>query len=147
MKATFSTTVLQAEGKNATGLRIPAEVIAALSASKKPPVVVTIAGYTYRSTVAVYGDAFLVSLSQEHRRAAGVEAGDGVEVTLELDREPRTVVVPDDLAAALGARPGAMEAFDALAYSARKEHVRQVKSAKAQATRERRITAIVEKLG
>jgi len=42
--------------------------------------------------------------------------------------------------------PGARAAFEALAYSARKEYVRQVESAKAQETRERRIAGIVAKL-
>ena len=68
-------------------------------------------------------------------------------MTLVLDTEPRTVEVPEDLAAALAARSGARAAFDALAYSARKEHVRQVTEAKAQETRERRIAKIVAGLG
>lgn len=147
MKQTFTTTVVQAEGKNATGLRIPVEVIAGLGSSKKPAVIVTIADYTYRSTVAAYsGDVFMLPISQEHRAAAGVKAGDEVEVTLELDTTPRTVEVPDDLAAALAGQPGATAAFDALSYSVRKEHARQVESAKAQETRERRIAGIVAKL-
>jgi uncharacterized protein YdeI (YjbR/CyaY-like superfamily) len=86
-------------------------------------------------------------LSQERRAAAGVEAGDVVKVTLELDTAPRTVEVPADLAAALAAKPGARAAFDALSYTARKEHVRQVESAKAQDTRERRIAKFVASLG
>jgi hypothetical protein len=146
MKATFTTTVVRAEGKNATGLRVPAEAVAAMGTKKRPSVKVSISGYTYRSTVAAYGDVFMLPLSAEHREAAGVEAGDEVEVTIELDVEPRTVEVPEDLAAALAEKPGARERFDALAYSARKEHVRQVESAKAQETRERRIAGIVAKL-
>lgn len=146
MKTTFTTTVTQAEGLNATGLPVPAEAVAALGKGKKPPVKVTLGGYTYRSTVAAYGDVFMLPLSQEHRKAAGVQAGDQVEVTLELDQEPRTVDVPDDLAAAL-ATAGVREGFDALSYTMRKEHVRQVESAKAQDTRTRRITNIVAKLG
>ncbi|CAA9520627.1 MAG: hypothetical protein AVDCRST_MAG73-151 [uncultured Thermomicrobiales bacterium] len=147
MSATFTTTILQAEGKNATGLRVPAEAIAALGTQMRPPVTVRIGGYAYRSTVAVFGDVFMLPLSAEHRAAAGVAAGDEVEVTLELDLEPRTVAVPEDLAAALAAKPGATAAFDALAPSRRKEHVRQVEDAKSPATRERRIAGIVAKLG
>ena len=147
MAVTFTTSVVQAEGKNATGLRIPADVIASLGTQKRPKVIVSLNGYTYRSTVAAYGDVFMLPVSAEHREAAGVNAGDAVEVTLELDTEPRTVAVPDDLAAALVQKPGATETFDALAYSVRKEHVRQVESAKSQQTRERRIAAIVAKLG
>ena len=145
MKATFTTTIFQAEGLNATGIRVPPEVVASLGKCKKPPVKVTLVGYTYRSTVAVYGDAFLLPLAQEHRQAAGVKAGDEVEITLELDEEPRTVELPDDLAAALDAA-GARAAFDKLAPSARKEHVRQVETAKAQDTRDRRVAKIVSSL-
>jgi hypothetical protein len=146
MKATFTTTLLQAEGKNATGLRVPAEAIAALGTQKRPKVIVYLNDYTYRSTVAAYGDVFMLPVSAEHREAAGVKAGDEVEVTLELDQEPRTVVVPEDLAAALAEQPGAAAAFDALSYSQCKEYARQVESAKAQETRQRRIAGIVAKL-
>lgn len=103
-------------------------------------------GYTYRSTIAAYGDVFMLPLSAEHRRAAGVQAGDQVEVTIELDEEPRTVAVPDDLAAALAAQPGAAAAFERLSYTLRKEYVRQVESAKAPETRHRRIAGIVANL-
>ena len=146
MPVTFSTTLLKAEDVNATGIRVPAEAIAALGSGKKPKVVVRLNGYSYRTTVAAYGDVYMLPVSAEHRTAAGLAAGDSVEVTLELDTEPRTVEVPADLAAALASQPGVAEAFDRLAYSARKEHVRQVETAKAQATRERRIAAIEAKL-
>jgi hypothetical protein len=147
MKATFMTTVLKDDKVNATGLPVPAEAVAALGSHKKPRVTVQIAGYTYRSTIAAFGEVFMLPLSAEHRQAAGVKAGDVVEVTLELDIEPRTVEIPADLAAALAQKPGAAAAFDALAFSMRKEYVRQVETAKAQETRERRIAAIAAKLG
>ena len=146
MKATFTTPVVQAEDSNATGLRVPAEVIAALGAGKRPKVTVSLNGYTYRNTVAAYGDLFMLPLSAEHRAAAGVQAGDQVEVTIALDLAPRIVEVPADLAAALAATPGATAAFDALSYTMRKEYVRQVEEAKAAATRERRIAGILVKL-
>ena len=146
MKTTFTTTVTQEEGMNATGLPVPTEAVAALGTRKRPPVVVTLAGYSYRSTVAAYGDVFMLPLNAEHRTAAGLKAGDEVTVTLELDETPRTVDVPDDLAAALAAQPGARARFDALAYSARKEHVRQAETAKAAETRTRRIAKIVAEL-
>jgi hypothetical protein len=147
LKKTFTTTIQKAEGLNATGIRVPAEVIAAFGTHKRPKVNVTLNGYTYRSTVAAYGDVFMLPLAQDHRAAAGVEAGDQVDVTLELDTEPRTVEVPEDLRAALSEKAGALEAFEALSYSKRKEFARQVNEAKAQETRTRRITGIVAKLG
>lgn len=146
MTATFATVVQKEEGMNATGLPVPAEAVAALGKGKRPKVTVSLNGYTYRSTVAAYGDVFMLPLSAENREAAGVQAGDQVEVTIELDLEPRTVDVPGDLAVALAEAPGATEAFDRLSYTTRKEYVRQVESAKAQETRSRRIAGIAAKL-
>jgi hypothetical protein len=145
MKMTYTTTVYQEEGMNATGLPVPAEVVTALGSGKRPKVKVHLGDYSYRSTVAAYGGMFMLPLAAEHRQAAGLAAGDEVEVTLELDTEPRTVEVPDDLAAALEAA-GVREAFDALSYTMRKEHVRQVETAKAQETRDRRVAKIVASL-
>ena len=147
MKATFITTVLQDEGSNATGLPVPAEAVAAMGKGKKPPVKVSIGSHTYRSTVAAYGDVFMLPLSAQNRQAAGVKAGDTVEVTIELDTEARTVEVPADLARALAEKPGATAAFEALSYTLRKEYVRQVETAKATETRLRRIAGIVAKMG
>jgi DNA-binding protein YbaB len=145
MKATYSTTVRKDDEKNATGLQVPDEAVAALGSGKKPKVKVSLNGYTYRTTVAVMDRVFMIPLSQEHRAAAGVKGGDVVEVILELDTEPRIVEIPDDLSAALKAQ-NALDAFDRLAYTARKEFVRQVETAKAQETRQRRIAGIVAKL-
>jgi len=147
MGVTYTTIIASEPGKNVTGLPVPTEVVAALGTQKKPKVEVSLKGYTYRSTVAVFGDVFILPLSQEHRAAAVVQAGDQVEVTLELDLEPRIVELPDDFKAALAGKVGALEAFEAQAFSIRKEYVRQINEAKAQATRERRIAGIVEKLG
>jgi uncharacterized protein YdeI (YjbR/CyaY-like superfamily) len=88
----------------------------------------------------------LLLFSEIHRKAAGVKAGDQVEVTLELDLEPRTIEVPDDLAVALAEVEGATPAFDALAPSKCKDFVRQVNEAKTKETRDQRIAAIVAKL-
>lgn len=145
-RVTFTTEVRSAETKNATGIWIPAEAISALGSSKKPKVAVSLNGYTYRTTVAVYGDEFVVPLNAEHRSAARVTAGERHEITLTLDLEPRTVDVPDDLREALAAQPGANERFDSLAYSHRKEHVRSVNDARSDETRKRRIAAVVSKV-
>jgi hypothetical protein len=139
---TFTAT-LQLAGKTATGMTVPDEVVEELGVGKRPPVKVTINGYTYRSTVAVMGGRYMVGVAAEHRAAAGVAAGDTLEVTLELDAEPRTVDVPADLAKALKAAK-ATDAFERLSYTHRKEHVRAVEEAKTPETRARRIATAVE---
>jgi len=146
MGVTFRTTLLKDDTLDATGIVVPAEVVAALGGSKRPAVSVVIGDYTYRSTVASMGGMFLIPFAQEHRARTGLGPGAAIEVTLELDTAPRTVDVPADLAAALDARPGARDAFDRLSYSARKEHVRQVETAKAADTRSRRIERIIDAL-
>ncbi|PPF34023.1 YdeI/OmpD-associated family protein [Pseudoclavibacter sp. AY1H1] len=138
------TTTMSLVGRN-TGIEVPVEVIERLGAGKKPAVVVTVNGYTYRSTVAVMGGRFLISFSAEKRKETGIEGGDPITVVIELDTEPRTTEVPADLAEALD-DAGALARFDALSPSARKAHVTKVESAKADATRERRIAAVVASL-
>jgi hypothetical protein len=141
---TFRTTILQT-GKNTAGIQVPEEIMEKLGPSKRPLVRVTVKKYNYRSAVAVMGGKFMVGLSAENRQAAGVQGGEAVDVTIALDLEPRTVELPKDFKAALvGA--GVLKAFENLAPSMQKEYVRQVVEAKAQETRERRISKLVEKL-
>jgi hypothetical protein len=146
MAISFRTSLLKDDTLDATGIVVPADVVASLGGSKRPPVTVTIGDYTYRSTVAPMGGQYLIPFAKEHRARTGLVPGEAIEVTLELDTTPRTVEVPADLAAALDARPGARDRFEHLSYSVRKEHVRQVETAKAAETRERRIVRIVDGL-
>lgn len=135
-------TTLVSNGRTATGIRVPPEIVANLGKGKRPPVSVTINdGHTYRSTVAVMGGEYLVGVSAENRVKAGVVAGDVIDVELELDTSPREVTVPDDLAAALD--PEARRRFDGMSYSNRLRHVLAVEGAKAAQTRQRRIAAVV----
>jgi len=137
---------LELNGKTATGIEVPEDVVAALGSHKRPPVQVTIGDYTYRSTVARMGGRFLLPVSAEVRKGAQVAAGDEIDVEVVLDDAPREVALPDDLAAALAAVDGVRARFDALNYTARKEAVRGVEEAKAAVTRERRIAKVVDGL-
>lgn len=139
-------TTLKLEGKTATGFRVPPDVVEAMGKGKRPPVTVTINGYTYRSTVAAYGEIYMLPLAAEHREAAGVAAGDEIEVDLERDDAPRDVAVPTDFAAALDAEPAARRTFDALSNSNKKWHVLSVEGAKTEETRQRRIEKSVATL-
>jgi hypothetical protein len=140
----FSTTMLQ-DGNN-TGIEVPADVIAALDAGKRPPVVVNVNGYEYRSTVAPMGGKYLLPFSAERRSESGINGGDAIDVELTLDTAPRTVEVPADLRAALDASPTVAAAWEKLAYTHKKEHARSVLDAKKAETRSRRIAAVIAKL-
>lgn len=137
---------LETNGRTATGIEVPTSVVDALAAGKRPPVRVTLHEHTYRTTVARMGGRFLVPVSAEVRKAAGVTAGDELDVGIELDDAPRTVEVPADLAAALAEAPAAAQAWEKLAYTHQKEWARSVEDAKKPETRARRIAAAVEAL-
>jgi hypothetical protein len=137
---------IQGTGKTAAGIHVPDEVVEALGPSRKPAVRATINGYTYRSSVASMGGVFMLGVSNEVRRSAGVEAGQEVDIDLELDTEPREVVVPPDLAAALAADDAARRAFEALSYSNKRRIVIPIDDAKTPETRQRRIDKSIEGL-
>jgi hypothetical protein len=140
------TATLEQHGRTATGMEVPDEVVAALGSGKRPAVTVTVNGHTWRSTVAVMGGRNLLGVSAENRAAAGVSAGDLLEVDVELDTEKREVEVPADLAAALATNAAARAAFEALSYSNRSRYVLAVNGAKAEETRARRIAKTIEEL-
>lgn len=138
------TTSLEPRGPAAAVVLDETQVANVGESAKRFPVRATVNGYTWRTSVARMGGEFLVGLSREVRQAAGVEAGDSVEVTLELDTAPRAVEVPEALAAGLAADPEAKAAFDAMAFTHRKEYARWVAEAKREETRQRRAEQAVE---
>ena len=145
MSKTFVARIHKHPTMNATGIIVPAAIVASLGKGKKPAVKVTLNGYTYRSTVAVMGGQFMIGLSAENRKAAGLAGHEELEVRLEVDTQPRTTAVPADLKRAL-VKAKVLEAFEQAAPSRRKEFVRQVEDAKKAETRTRRIHKIVESL-
>ncbi|QQR34855.1 DUF1905 domain-containing protein [Devosia oryziradicis] len=140
----FKTSILQT-GNN-TGIEVPAEVVEGLGGGRKPAVIVTIGDYGYRSSIAVMGGKFLISLSAERRAQSGIKGGDAVEVELALDTQPRDVAIPDDLALALAGDAAAKAFFDTLSHSNKQRHVLSITDAKTPETRSRRIDKVMEAL-
>jgi antitoxin component of MazEF toxin-antitoxin module len=141
----FQATV-QLDGKTATGINVPDHVVQALGGGNRPPVRVTLAGYSYRTTVARMGGQFKFPISAAVREQAGVAAGDRVDIEIELDTSPREVEIPPALAAVLDANPDAKVAFGKLSYSNQRRHVLAVEGAKTDETRQRRLQKIVSEL-
>jgi hypothetical protein len=143
MSAQRFRTTLVLRGRTATGISVPPEVVEALGGSGRPAVTVTLhtghGTHRYRSTVATMGGEHLVGVSAENRAAAGVTAGDEIEVELALDTAPRVVEVPEDLASALADDPAARSFFDTLPYSHQRAYTLWVQDAKKPETRARRV--------
>lgn len=140
------TTELLLEGKTATGVDVPPEVVEALGGGGRIAVRVAINGVEYPSTVATWKGQTRIPVSAEIRSAAGIAAGDNIEVDVVRDDAPRTVEVPEDLQAALDDDPAVRSAFAALSYSNQRRHVLAVTGARAAETRARRIAVVVGEL-
>ena len=138
------TTQFQARGPAAAVVLDDDQVAEVGEGPKRFPVVATVNGYTWRTSVARMKGEFLVGLSREVRQGAGVKAGDEVEVTVELDVAPREVDVPAALAEALAADPDASASFERMAFTHRKEYARWVAEAKREETQQRRVQQALE---
>jgi hypothetical protein len=138
--------VIESSGKTATGIQVPEEVVTALGSGKRPAVSVTMNNFTYRTTVAPLGGVYMIPVSSEIRKAAGVAAGDHVEVDLQLDTQPREVSVPPDFAEALARDAAALRFFESLSYSNKRRFVLGIEEAKTAETRQRRIEKAISTL-
>lgn len=135
--------VLQLNGRTATGIRVPAEVLTAVGGGKRPKLRVTVRGYTYRTTVGSVNGVAMLPVSADVRQAAGITAGDELDVTVEPDAEPREVPLPADLVAALDEHPEARQFYDSLSYSRQLAYVTWIEDAKRTETRSRRVAETV----
>jgi hypothetical protein len=133
-------------GKTATGLPVPEDVVASFGSGRRYPVVVTLNGYSYRTTVSWYGGQFVVPLSAEHREASGVVANQEVEVEMTLDTAPREVEIPEDLATAFEAEPAAKAFFGTLSNTNKKTYTTWIESAKKEETRRDRVAKAISLL-
>lgn len=107
----------------------------------------TVDGVGYRSSLMKYSGVFHMGVHKATLAAAGVEAGDAVEVAIEIDDQPLPAdTVPPDLAKALAKNSAAKAGFMAQSPAHKREHVRYVIEAKQAATRERRIAKTVATL-
>jgi hypothetical protein len=132
---------------NTAGFRIPDEVVEELAGGRRPKVVVTVGPHTWRSSIAnMGGEQFWLGVSLANRAAAGVAAGQTLDVQIELDTAPRTVDVPDDLAGELDRDPAARAAWDRWSFTRQKEAARALTEAKKPETRTRRLEKVLAEL-
>ncbi len=137
---------LERTGANTAGFRIADDVVEELAGGRRPKVVVTVGPHTWRSSIANMGGEFWLGVSKENREAAGVTAGETLDLELALDTAARTVDVPDDLAAELARDPAVRTAWAGWSFTRRKEAARQLTEARKPETRERRLLKVLAEL-
>ncbi len=145
-EARFATT-LSATGGNNVAVVVPDDVVRSFGRGQRVPVAVTVNdSYTYRSTISPMGGRSLISFNAATRSATGLAAGAEVLIRLVVDDQPRTVDVPEVLAAALASDAEAAAAWVRLSYSVQRRHADSITGAKTEATRERRLGAVLAAL-
>jgi hypothetical protein len=118
----------------------------ALWGEARPPVAGTVNGVPFRGRLMVYDGVTVLGLTNAFRARAGIGEGEMVEVVMERDDAPREVEEPPALTAALERDEEARAAFDALAFSHRREYAQWIAEAKREETRERRVRQTLERL-
>lgn len=137
---------LQPRGPAAAIVLTEEQVAAIGEGAKAFPVVASIGGHTVKGRVTSRRGEFLLGFSRAAREAAGLEIGSDLTIEIALDDTPREVEVPPQLAAALRSDEAARVAFDALAYTHRKEFSRWIADAKREETRDRRVAQTIDML-
>jgi bifunctional DNA-binding transcriptional regulator/antitoxin component of YhaV-PrlF toxin-antitoxin module len=130
---------LRLNGKTATGVPVPESVIEGLGGGRRPQVRVSLNGHSFQTSLGTMSGQVLIPVSAAVRSAAGIEAGDRVDVEIELATEPTPVAVPDDLQAALAAEPDAHAFFDGLTASQKRGYTEWIEQAKKAETRRSRL--------
>jgi hypothetical protein len=138
--------IILATGKNAAGIKVPAAIVDQLGAGKKPAVVVTLNGFSYRSSIASMDGSFMISVSQDTRAKSGLEAGQEVEVQLEVDTQPRVLELTPEIQQALDQHPQAKERYQSLSYSKQRWLMEPIMAIKGEETRTNRIARAIQQL-
>lgn len=131
---------------NATAVEVPEVVTQSLGSGARPPVRITINGHTWRSRIAVMRGSSLIGISASNREASGIKLGELIEITVDLDSEPRVVELPADLAAAFSASKKLRATVESLPFGLKRKHVATIEDSKSETTRQRRIDKLVAEL-
>jgi hypothetical protein len=128
-------------------LAIPVAVTKAFGSKARLPVVGTINGFAFRSSILPEGDGtHSLAVNKQMQAGANARAGDTVNVAMELDRGERVVELPPELQQLLDRDVKAAQAFAGMSYSCRKEYADWIAEAKRTETKEARVKKAREML-
>jgi len=135
------------EGKGWTFVTLPAAASGKLPGRGRVAIQGTINGFPFRSSAFPDGKgSHTIMINAAMREGGRVGPGEAARFVIEPASDDVAVEVPADLEAALAGSPEARARFDAVTPKARAEWVAWIESAKAEATRERRVTQTLERL-
>ncbi len=139
----FKVKLFGQEGSSVAALQPPFNVVEVFQRKGRVPVKGTINSFPFRSSLMNMGDGHMMVVNAELRAGAKCKAGDTVSVVMELDEDARKIELPAYLKKIIASDPVAKEAWQKLAFTHQKEHVRAIEDAKRPETREKRIAAML----
>lgn len=99
----------------------------------------------YRGSLAkMKSNCHMLGLTQEVRKNLGKSFGEVVSVKLWEDKEERMVEIPEDVLMVFEKNKDALELYQKMSYTHRKEYMRWIAEAKKQETRENRKVKMIE---
>lgn len=142
----FQATLTRQPDSSATFIMIPFDVHEKWGVRARVPVKGTINNHPFRGSIVPYGGIHYLGVNRDLRDAASVKAGDVIQVELEVDNEPRTVVLPPDLQSALDTNPPAKIRWQKLSFTHQREYIQALDEAKKPETRAKRVANTIDKL-
>jgi hypothetical protein len=126
---------------------VPEDVVRALGGKGRIPVNATFGDIPYRgSIVSMGGGTHVLGVLKAIVDELGIDFGDPIEVTVELDTRERTVAIPVEVTAAMKKEPALQGAWEGLSFTRRKELAHSIDEAKRPETRARRLERILGEL-
>jgi len=145
IKQEFTAVIKQHGSINGAYVEPPFDVQKVFGA-KRVKVKATFDGLEYRGSLVTMGGCYMLGMTQEIRKKIGKDFGDSVDVTIEKDEEERTVEIPDDFLEALKGNPIAIQIYEKLSFSRKKEYITWITQTKKIETRQSRIAKALERL-
>ena len=145
MRQEFDAVIKKVDGVNGAYIEPPFDVEEVFGA-KRVKVLATFDKVPYRGSLVRMGGCYMLGMTQEIRRQIGKDAGDLVRVTIEKDEEERVLELPEDFRLALEAESRALDTYNKLSYSGKKDYILWITDAKRAETREDRINKAIAKL-
>lgn len=147
MVVEFEATLVRLPGKIAwTVFYIPVSFTDAMGSKGRINVRLIVDGAEFHGTLLPSSNGHYQVYNKAMREHCGQDIGGTVHVLLEADDQPRELEFPPDVAAALTGNALAQEKFTALPYYIRREEINKISGAKTQATREKRLNTLIDKL-
>ena len=135
------------EGKEAgvvAAVTPPVDVPAYFGTRGRVPIRGTINGFAFRSSLMPMDGCHMMPVNMALRKGAGAEPGDIVDVVMERDGEERTVEAPPELAKELAKSRKALERWETMAFTHKKEIANSISGAKQEETKKRRLAKAMQ---